>query len=137
MKEALKGPKVTGVAVAVAQEVGDDNTLIYNVYIINKRSEELEKAIVTSKGYATVKKTKEKVETTTLRKMLGDIAPNSAQKIEPIMEDVMGLNNEYWLSFWIGDKMYDKKFIFLSESIKEENFVEVPILKKKGVVIGE
>lgn len=41
MKEALKGPKVTGVSVAVAQEVGDDNTLIYNVYIINKRSEEL------------------------------------------------------------------------------------------------
>jgi hypothetical protein len=135
MKEDIKIPKVDGVSVAAVQEVGDDNTLVYNVYLINERKEELEKVLVTSKGYATVKKSGERVKTSTLRKSLGNMNAQSIQKIEPIMTDLFGLNNEYWVSFWIGSKMYDKKYIFLSETIKEEHFVNVPIINKKGVLI--
>ena len=109
MKEELKGPKVTDVSVAVVQELGEENTLIYNVYIINEKDVTLESVLVTSSGYATAQKTQEQVITSTLRKSLGDIAPNSVQKIEPIMEELFGLNNEYWVSFWIENKMYDKK----------------------------
>lgn len=136
MKEELKGPKVTGVSVAVVQELGEENTLVYNVYIINEKDVKLEGVLVTSSGYATAQKTQEQIVTSTLRKSLGDVAPNSAQKIEPIMEDLFGLNNEYWVSFWIDNKMYDKKYIFLSETIKEEYFVNIPILEKKGVLIS-
>jgi hypothetical protein len=32
--------------------------------------------------------------------------------------------------------MYDKKFIFLSETVKEENLVNIPVLNKKGVLVG-
>src|SRR5690554_6980057 len=95
----------------------------------------LENVLVTSKGYATVAKTEKKLITNTLRRSMGNIEPNSVEQIEPIMEDVMGLNNEYWVSFWIGSTMYDKKYIFLSETIKEENFVNVPIINKKGVLV--
>ncbi|RFC55809.1 hypothetical protein [Brumimicrobium aurantiacum] len=143
MKEELKGPEVEGVSVAVVQELGDDNVIVYNVYIINEKEEELEQVLVTSKGYATLKKgtsqvgeTEQKVETTTLRKLLGSIEAKSAKKVEPIMEDVLTLNNEYWVSFFVGTTMYDKKFIFLSETVKEENFVNIPILNKKGVLVG-
>jgi hypothetical protein len=136
MKEELKGPKVENVSVAVVQELGDENVIVYNVYLINEKDEELEQVLVTSKGYAMLKKNMEKVETTTLRKLLGSIQPHSAEKIEPIMEDVMGLNNEYWVCFWVGTTMYDKKFIFLSETVKEENLVNIPVLNKKGVLVG-
>ena len=136
MKEELKGPKVTGVSVAVVQEIGEENTLVYNVYIINEKDVKLEGVLITSSGYATAQKTQEQVITSTLRKSLGDIAPLSAQKIEPIMEELFGLNNEYWVSFWIDNKMHDKKYIFLSETIKEEYFVNVPIINKKGVLIS-
>jgi len=136
MKEELKGPKVTDVSVAVVQELGEENTLVYNVYIINQKDVKLEGVLVTSSGYATAQKTQEQVITSTLRKSLGDVEPNSVQKIEPIMEDLFGLNNEYWVSFWIDNKMYDKKYIFLSETIKEEYFVKIPILNKKGVLIS-
>lgn len=136
MKEELKGPKVTDVSVAVVQELGEDNTLVYNVYIINEKDVKLEGVLVTSSGYATDQKTQEQVITSTLRKSLGDVAAHSVQKIEPIMEDLFGLNNEYWVSFWIENKMYDKKYIFLSETIKEEYFVKIPILDKKGVLIS-
>ncbi|PKR82268.1 hypothetical protein CW751_02750 [Brumimicrobium salinarum] len=136
MKEELKGPEVKDVYVAVVQEAGENDVMVYNVYVINDSEDILEQVLVTSKGYATSENTGEKIETTTLRKDLGGLIPYSAQKIEPIMEDVMALNNEYWVSFWIGNKMYDKKFIFLSESIKEENFVTVPVLALKGVMVG-
>jgi hypothetical protein len=136
MKEELKGPKVTDVSVAIVQELGEENTVVYNVYVVNEKNVKLEGVLVTSSGYATAQKTQEQVITSTLRKSLGDIAANSVQKIEPIMEDLFGLNNEYWVSFWIDNKMYDKKYIFLSETIKEEYFVKIPIINKKGVLIS-
>lgn len=136
MKKELEGPKVENVSVAIVQELGEDNVIVYNVYIINQKEEELEQVIVSSKGYATLKKVEEKVETTTLRKLLGNIEAQSAKKIEPIMEDVLALNNEYWVSFFVGNQMFDKKYVFLSESVKEENFVNIPVLNKKGVLVG-
>ena len=91
--------------------------------------------MVSSKGYGENKSTGEKVNTSTLRHFLGDVDGNSFVKIEPIIEEVFGLNNEYWVSFFEGSQMYDKKFIFLAETICEENMINVPVINKKGVVI--
>jgi hypothetical protein len=136
MKEELLGPAVNDVFVAVVEEEGDLGEPIYTVYLINNRSEELDGVLVSSRGYAVNAATDEKVETTMLRHYLEKVPPKSYKKIEPIMEDVFGLNNEYWVSFWINRVMHDKKFIFLSETIKTENFKKVPIIEKEGVVIG-
>jgi hypothetical protein len=136
MREELKGPEAENVYVAIVQELGEDDVMVYDVYLINEREDILEQVLITSKGYATNKETGEKVETTTLRKDLGGLIPFSAQKVEPIMEDVMALTNEYWVCFWIGNKMYDKKFIVHSDLIKEENFVYISLLNLKGVMVG-
>ena len=136
MKEELKGPKVENVFVAIVQELGEENVIVYDVYLINESENILEQILITSKGYTTPKENGEKLETTILRKDLGGLIPYSAQKVEPIMEDVMALTNEYWVCFWIGNKMYDKKFIFQPDLIKEENFVYIPTLNLKGVMIG-
>lgn len=136
MKEELKGPKVEDISVAVVLEEGEDKTLVHNVYLINLKDQTLEGVLVSSKGYAIAQKTKEKIETSMLRHHLKEVPPRSFKKIEPIMEDIFGLNNEYWVSFWVDGVMHDKKFIFLSETIKPENFVNVPLINKKGVVIS-
>ena len=135
MKETLKGPKVENVAVAVAQEMGEDNTLVYNVYLINLKDKELEGVLVSSRGYAVAQETQERIETSQLRHFLDVVPPRSFKKIEPIMEDVFGLNNEYWVSFWVDSVMHDKKFIFLSETITPKHFVDLPLIGKKGVLI--
>lgn len=135
MKEELQGPKVTKAAVAVVQEVNDEGEQVYNVYALNFYDEKMEGVLVTSVGYAVHHKTQEQVRTSTLRHLLDEIPPQSFKKIEPIIEDVFGLNNEYWLSFWLKDVMYDKKFIFLQETIKKENFVKIPLIDKLGVII--
>jgi hypothetical protein len=61
--------------------------------------------------------------------------PNEAAKIEPIMPELFGLSNEYWLSFWVNDTFYDKRYVFPAESIVEENFVVIEQLGLPGVIL--
>jgi hypothetical protein len=61
----------------------------------------------------------------------------SFSTIEAIDEQVFGLTNEYWLSFYIGGQLYDKKFIFLPESIIDSNLIRIPLVNKPGVMIGQ
>ena len=59
----------------------------------------------------------------------------SIAKIEPIMPDIFGLANEYWVSFWVEDVLYDKRFVFPAESLIEENFKYLEAFKRKGVLL--
>jgi len=135
MKEELQGPKVTKAAVAIVKELNEAGEEIFNVYLLNYYEEKMEGVLVTSTGYAVHHETQEQVKTSTLRHLLDEIPSNSFKRIEPIIEDVFGLNNEFWVSFWINNVMYDKKFIFLQETIKKENFVQIPLIEKMGVMI--
>ncbi len=135
MREELLGPKVEGVAVAVVQQIGEDNATIYNVYLINLREDIIEGIIITSEGFGVNVNTGEKVKTSSLRHCIELMLPSEAAKIEPIMEEVFGLTNQFWVSFWINDTMYDKKYIFLPETIQEKNMKLIPSMGLKGVII--
>lgn len=135
MREELLGPKVENVAVAVVQEKNEENQNEYNVYLLNLRDDIMEGIIITSKGYGINVTTGEKIVTSTLRHCIEIMLPNEAAKIEPIVEEVFGLSNEYWVSFWVNDVMYDKKFVFVAESINEKNIKSIPILGAKGIII--
>lgn len=136
MREELKGPKVEGVRVVVVPEIDEDGNKQHYVYLLNLREDIMEGIIITSKGYGSNVQTGESVKTSTLRHCLEVLLPNEAAKIEPIMEEVFGLTNEYWVSFWVESAMYDKKFIFLPETISEKNYVEIPRLGGKGIMVG-
>ncbi len=135
MREELLGPLVENVAVAIVQGKNEDNEIEYNVYLLNLREDIMEGIIITSKGYGQNANTGEKIQTSTLRHCIELMLPNEAAKIEPIVEEVFGLSNEYWVSFWVNDVMYDKKFVFLAETICEKNIKPIPILGAKGVII--
>lgn len=134
MREDLLGPKVENVAMVVAQELFEGE-VIYNVYLINLRDDIMEGIIITSKGYGENPDTGEKIKTSTLRHCLEVLLPNEAAKIEPIMEEVFALANEYWVSFWVEEVMYDKKFVFVPGSISEEHMIDIPQLGTKGILI--
>ena len=135
MKEGLFGPKVENVGVAVVQDFNEENIEIFNVYLVNLRDDIMEGIIITSTGYGENANTGERVKTSTLRHCLEVMLPNEAAKIEPIMEDVFGLANEYLVSFWVNDVMYDKKYVFLPETISSSKMKKIPVLEKKGVMI--
>ena len=136
MKKDIDIPKVEDISVAVVREMNEEKTEeIFNVYLINMRKSLIKNTLVTSKGYGKTQSTGEKINTSTLRHFIGDLDAQDYAKIEPIIEEVFGLNNEYWVSFFQGNQMYDKKFIFLAETIKDENMVNVPVINKPGVLI--
>jgi hypothetical protein len=124
---------VKDVAVAVALEGENAESKVWYVYLINLKNVPLENVLVTSKGYG--EKDGEQVKTSTLRHSFPLVESNSYKLIEPIDEQTFGLNNEYWLSYYIGREIYDKKFIFLPESIVDDNFIKLPVVNKPGVMI--
>ena len=136
MREELKGPKVENVKMVIVHEVQEEGGIQHYVYLLNLRDDIMEGIIITSKGYGTNVETGESIKTSTLRHSLEILLPDEAAKIEPIMEEVFGLSNEYWVSFWVNEVMYDKKFIFLPETINENNYAPIPKMGGKGVVIG-
>lgn len=135
MRDELKGPLVENVGVAVIQMENELKEKLYEVYLLNLKEEIIEGVIITCRGYEENAITGEKVKTATTRHSLEILLPNEAAKIEPIMKEVFGIANEYWVSFWINDTMYDKKFVFVPESISEKNMKKIPLLGEKGVMI--
>ncbi|MEO6979721.1 MAG: hypothetical protein ABJA76_18295 [Mucilaginibacter sp.] len=133
MIKDLPDNTVKDIAIAVALEKESAESKLWYVYLINLKNVPIENVLITSKGYG--EKDGEQVKTSTLRHMFPLIAGNSFKVIEPIDEQTFGLNNEYWLSYYIGTHIYDKKFIFLPESIVEMNFTRLPVINKVGVMI--
>jgi hypothetical protein len=124
---------VEDIAIAVALEKESIESKIWYVYLINLKNEPIENVLITSKGYG--EKDGEQVKTSTLRHMFPLVESGAFVLIEPIDEATFGLNNEYWLSYYMGKEIFDKKFIFLPESIVELNFIKLPVLNKPGVMI--
>jgi hypothetical protein len=133
MIKDLPENNVQDIAIAVALEGENIESKIWYVYLINLKNVPIENVLVTSKGYG--EKDGVPVKTSTLRHMFPEVTEQSFKLIEPIDEQTFGLNNEYWLSYYIGNNIYDKKFIFLPESIVEMNFIKLPVLNKPGVMI--
>jgi hypothetical protein len=134
MIKDLPENNVTDIAVAVALEGENVQSKIFHVYLINQKDQAIENVLITSKGYG--ERNGEQVRTSTLRHMFPQVDANSFKQIELIDEQTFGLNNEYWVSYYIGNQIYDKKFIFLPESIIDANFIKLPIVNKPGVMIG-
>ncbi len=136
MREELLGPKVEKVGVAIIQQIDEEGNTLYYAYLLNLRDDIMEGIIITSTGYGENANTGEKIKTSTLRHSLEVLLPQEAAKIEPLMEDVFALSNEYWVSFWVNDVMYDKKFIFLPETITKDKMKLIPLLGEKGILIS-
>lgn len=135
MKKDIKPKEVKGIAVAAIPEMNEESQQNeWKIFIINLKDEPIENVMVSSKGYGMVKD--EKIETSQLRHFVGNMEAKSFAIVEPIMEDLFGLSNQYWVSFYVGREIYDKKYIFLAESINEANLTNVPVIDKKGVLLS-
>ena len=111
------GPKVENVSVAITEEL-IENEKSYYAYLINLRDDIMEGIIISSTGYGENTQTGETIKTSTLRHCIEVLLPNEVAKIEPIMPEIFGLSNEYWVSFWVDGVMYDKRFVFPAEFIR-------------------
>jgi hypothetical protein len=132
MKKDLDVQEVHDIAMSVILEE-EDGQNVWNVFLINLHIVPIKNVIVTSRGYGELDGKRR--ETSTLRHFYEEIPDLEFTRVEPIMENTFGLTNEYWVSFYIDGKVYDKKYVFLPESITEQNFTMIPLLNVPGVMI--
>lgn len=133
MKKDIPENIVEDVAISVVLMNETPEVMNWTVYLINLKKEKLENVLISSKGYG--EKDGKMVKTSILRHSLGEVQARSFKGVEAIDPQVFGLTNEYWLSYYINGVIYDKKFIFLPESIVDENLIHIPLVDKPGVMI--
>lgn len=133
MRKDIQPPKVTGVAMAVVREKDEEGEDAWFVYLLNSNAFALTDVLVSSRGYGEIGGESRK--TSELRHHLEELGASSWARIERIVEDVFPLSNQYWLSFYVGRDLYDKKYIFLAGSIDEANFTSIPLMEARGVMI--
>jgi hypothetical protein len=131
MKRDIHYPEVQDIAVAIVQEELTDP--FWGVYLLNLKEELITNVLISSKGYGMHQG--EDVKTSTLRHYFAEIQPKSFVQVEPIDSLLFKLSNEFWVSFYVGKEIYDKKYVFLPESIIQEHLIDIPLIGKRGVMI--
>lgn len=134
MKKDIIIPEVENVFVAAVQEWSDDfMEKVWYAYLVNDSDFLIESVMVVSKAFGTIDGEMKK--TSLLRHAFVAVPPVSVVKIEMIEKSVLVLNNEFMVTFFMDNKLYDRKFIFKAQSINEEVTEEVPILFVEGIIV--
>ena len=100
----------------------------WNVYLPNLREDTIETVLVLSRGNSSDRKT------STLRHGLGDMAGNTASKVELITDEVLSFKNEYLVTFFAEGKLFERSFTFLPNTISEATKTPIQFLDAHGVV---
>jgi hypothetical protein len=135
MKKDIIFHPVQGIQVAIVRSINASQAEEWNVIVINRNEQPITNVFVTSKGYGNSESgTNSDQRTSTLRHFFAEIQSGKHVVVEPIMPDVFHLNNEFWVSYFIGKQIYDKKFIFVPDSIIEDNLIQISPLGLEGVL---
>lgn len=134
MRKDIPIPEVENVFLAAIPEWSDDfMAKVWNIYLINDSDFDLDSVMAVSRAFGTLDGEIKK--TSTLRHAFVHIPSVSVVKIEMIEDSVLALNNEFMVTYFIGTKLYDKKFTFIANSISNTAMEEVPVLFVDGVVV--
>ncbi|MEZ7893732.1 MAG: hypothetical protein QMC18_00880 [Polaribacter sp.] len=129
MKKDIQIPEVTGVEMAMVYEYNDIyKTDDWNVYLMNNKSVPLEMLVIVSQGFSETKTT------SLLRKKLAVLPANSFAKIEYIQPELFKLNNRFQVTFFEGNTLYEKTFLFKENTVKESALQVINEIKKRGVL---
>ena len=131
MKKDIKIPQVVDVLMAIVHEYNDEfKCFDWNVYLINQQENALEMVMMVSKGFD------EQKHTAVMRKTIEHLPAKSFSLIEMIPEEVLQLNNEFQVSFFCNNKLFDKSYVFKKNTVSVKNIEMIPLINMKGLVIG-
>lgn len=130
MKKDIQIPKVEDVYVAIVNEYNDIyKTQDWNAYIINNKEIDLEMVLIVTSGYS------ENKTTSIFRKKLDVLPKKSYAKIELMQEELFALNNTFKVSFFEGNQMFDKTYLFRKNTINLKALQAIPLMDAKGVLV--
>ncbi|MDO6595703.1 hypothetical protein Q4512_02180 [Oceanihabitans sp. 2_MG-2023] len=130
MKKDIDIPKVEGVYLAVVNEYNDVyKTQDWNAYIINDKDVDLEMILIVTSGYSEDKMT------SIFRKKLDKLPRKSYAKIELMQEELFAINNQFKVSFFEGNTMFDKIYTFRKNTINLKALQAIPLMQVKGILV--
>ena len=134
MKKDIIIPEVENVFLAAVQEWSDDfMEKVWYVYLVNDSDFQLDSVMVVSKAFGTIDGEMKK--TSLLRHAFVEVPAVTFVKVEMVEKSVLVLNNEFMVTFFFGNTLYDKKFTFKANSITPDYVEEVPLLFVDGVIV--
>ncbi|APY10837.1 hypothetical protein BWZ22_06110 [Seonamhaeicola sp. S2-3] len=130
MKKDIQIPKVEGVYIAIVNEYNQVyKTQDWNAYIINDKEVALDMVLIVTSGFSENKKT------SVLRKKLDKLPKKSYAKIELMPEELFAFNNQFKVTFFQGNQMFDKTYLFRKNTINLKALQPVPLMDVKGVLV--
>ncbi|WP_418638595.1 hypothetical protein [Winogradskyella sp.] len=130
MKKDITIPEVKNVHVAVVREQHIEyKTQDWNAYIINNSDDDLETVLIVTRGY------NDKKITPVMRHTIAKLPARSYAKIEYLQEKVLELNNEFKITFFEGNQMFDKTYLFRKNTINEKALQAIPLMQLRGVLV--
>ncbi|MCJ7466672.1 MAG: hypothetical protein MUO53_08265 [Maribacter sp.] len=129
MKKDIEIPVAKDVYVAIILEWNDEFlSRDWNAYVLNDRNSRIEMVLIVSKGFDGDTKT------STMRHAIGVVGAKSFEKIELLQEDVLTLDNEFFVTYYADGKLYEKRFVFKKNTVTENNLTAIPLIEKVGVL---
>lgn len=129
MKKDIHIPEVTDVEMAIVLEHNEvHNVDEWIVYIINKKEVAIDMVVIVSQGFSETKTT------SVFRKKIDSLPANSTAKIELIQPELFALDNRFQVTFFEGNTLYDKTFIFEKNTVKEGNLRVIAPFNKRGII---
>jgi hypothetical protein len=129
MRKDIEIPEVKEVYVAAVLEFNQDfKTHDWNIYLINNGLEAIETVLIVAQGYDELDMT------SPMRKSIEIVPAKGFAKIEFIDESVFKLDNFFTITYFIGKKMFDKRYELPRNTIIEDNAIDLPVLFKRGVL---
>jgi hypothetical protein len=129
MKKDIEIPIAKDVHVAIVHEWNEEYlSKDWNTYILNNRTTQIDMVLIVSKGYDG------DLKTSIMRHAIGAVEAKSFEKIEMLQEDLFSLNNEFFLTYYADNKIYEKRFLFEKNSISENELSTILLLNKGGIL---
>lgn len=130
MKKDINFPTVTDVKIAVGKTIDEKGESDWYVYVINNKPTALNNVMIVSN--ASEEQDGGGRKTSTLRHLIQDLDASTFAKVERIDPAVFGFYNQFWVSFYIGRELFDKKFTI--EPFSEWEIEDIEELGMQGKV---
>jgi hypothetical protein len=130
LSELLKD--AVDISIAAVPEIFDDGSTEWSIYIINKSKNDLHNVLIQSNGRGEIDAWP--VKTSTLRHYINHLAAAEFSKVELMMEEVFFLENQYWVSYYVGTTIFDGKFSFPPYSIHLDKCKFISELGMNGII---
>lgn len=130
MKKDINFPAVTDIKIAIGKTIDEKGESDWYVYLINNKPTALNNVMIVSN--ASEEQDGGGRKTSTLRHLIEDLEANTFAKVERIDPAVFGFYNQFWVSFYIGRELFDKKFTI--EPFLEWEIEEIEELDMQGKV---